>query len=58
MSLVLLVLILALLFGGLGFALHWLWIFAVVLALFWLAAIGSAHVGTPVPDGTSLPCSS
>ncbi len=37
MSLVLLVLILAFLFGGLGFALHWLWIFAVVLALFWLA---------------------
>ena len=37
MSVVLLVLILALLFGGLGFALHWLWIFAVVLALFWLA---------------------
>jgi hypothetical protein len=37
MGLVLLVLILALLFGGLGFAIHWLWIFAVVLAIFWLA---------------------
>jgi hypothetical protein len=37
MGLVLLVLILALLFGGLGLAIHWLWIFAVVLAIFWLA---------------------
>ncbi|HYL51552.1 MAG TPA: hydrophobic protein [Acidimicrobiia bacterium] len=37
MSLVLLVLLLALIFGGLGFAIHWLWIFAVVLAIFWLA---------------------
>jgi hypothetical protein len=37
MGLVLLILILALLFGGLGFAIHWLWIFAVVLAIFWLA---------------------
>ena len=37
MGLVLLVLILALLFGGLGFAANWLWIFAVILAVFWLA---------------------
>jgi len=31
MGLILLVLLLALIFGGLGFALHWLWIIAVVL---------------------------
>ena len=36
-GLVLLVLLLVLLFGGLGFAAHTLWIVAVVLALFWLA---------------------
>ena len=37
MPIVVLVLLLALVFGGLGFALHWLWIFAVVLAVLWLA---------------------
>ncbi len=37
MGLVLVILLLALLLGGLGFAIHWLWIFAVVVALFWLA---------------------
>ncbi len=36
MGLVLLVLLLALLFGGLGFAVHFLWIIAVVLAVAWL----------------------
>jgi hypothetical protein len=36
MGLVLLVLLLALLFGGLGFAVHFLWIVAVVLAVVWL----------------------
>jgi hypothetical protein len=36
MGLVLLVLLLALLFGGLGFAVHFLWIIAVVLAVLWL----------------------
>jgi len=36
MGLVLLVLLLALLFGGLGFAIHFLWVVAGVLALFWL----------------------
>jgi hypothetical protein len=36
MGLVLLVLLLALLFGGLGFAMHFLWIIAVVLAVAWL----------------------
>ena len=36
MGLILLVLLLALIFGGLGFALHWLWIIAVVLFIAWL----------------------
>ncbi len=36
MGLVLLVLLLALLLGGLGFAVHILWIFAVILAVAWL----------------------
>ena len=36
MGLVLLVLLLALLFGGLGFAAHALWVVAVVLMVFWL----------------------
>jgi hypothetical protein len=37
MGLVLLILLLALLFGGLGFAIHALWIVAIILAVFWLA---------------------
>jgi hypothetical protein len=37
MGLVLLVLLLVLIFAGAGFALHWLWILAVVFAIFWLA---------------------
>lgn len=36
MGLVLAVLILAVLFGGLGFAIHALWVLAVVLALVWV----------------------
>ena len=36
MGLVLAVLILAILFGGLGFAIHALWVLAVVLALVWV----------------------
>jgi hypothetical protein len=36
MGLVLFVLLLALIFGGLGFAVHALWIIAVVLFLLWL----------------------
>ncbi|HZU74540.1 MAG TPA: hypothetical protein VE990_17415 [Acidimicrobiales bacterium] len=36
MGLVLAVLLLALLFGGLGFAVHFLWIVAVICALFWI----------------------
>jgi hypothetical protein len=36
MGLVLLILLLALLFGALGFALHALWIVAIILAVVWL----------------------
>lgn len=36
MGLILLVLLLALIFGGLGFAVHALWIVAVVLLVAWL----------------------
>jgi hypothetical protein len=36
MGLVLLILLLALLFGGLGFAVHFLWIVAVVLFAVWV----------------------
>jgi hypothetical protein len=36
MGLVLLILLLALLFGGLGFAVHFLWIIAVVLLVVWV----------------------
>jgi Na+/H+ antiporter NhaC len=37
MGLVLLILLLALLLGGLGFAAHVFWIFAVIVAIAWLA---------------------
>ena len=37
MALILLLLLVVLLFGGLGFAMHTLWIVACVLAVFWLA---------------------
>jgi hypothetical protein len=40
MGLILLVLLLALLFGGLGFALHWLWVIAVILFIAWLVGFG------------------
>jgi hypothetical protein len=40
MGLILLVLLLALLFGGLGFAAHVLWFVAVVLFVFWLIGFG------------------
>ena len=36
MGVVLLVLLLALILGGLGFAVHLLWIFAVIVAVVWL----------------------
>ena len=37
MGLILLVLLLAILFGGLGFALHALWIVAAIILVAWLA---------------------
>jgi hypothetical protein len=36
MGLILIVLLLALIFAGLGFAVHALWIIAVILFVFWL----------------------
>ena len=39
MGLVVLVLLLALLFGGLGFAVHALWIVALIFAVFWVAGL-------------------
>jgi hypothetical protein len=43
MGVILLVLLLALLFGGLGFAVHALWIVAVVVFLAWLIGFGVAR---------------
>jgi hypothetical protein len=40
MALILLVLLLALLFAGLGFAVHLLWIIAAVIFVFWLVGFG------------------
>lgn len=37
MGLILLVLVLALILGGLGFAVHLLWIVAAIIFIFWLA---------------------
>jgi hypothetical protein len=50
MGLILLVLLLALLFVGLGFAVHLLWIIAAVLFIFWL--IGFA-IGRGETAGTA-----
>jgi hypothetical protein len=45
MGLILLVLLLVLLFGSLGFAIHLLWIVAVIVFVFWLIgfALGRGH---------------
>ena len=43
MGLILLVLLLALLFGGLGFAVHTLWIVAVIVFVAWLIGFGVAR---------------
>lgn len=43
MGLILFVLLLALLFGGLGFASHVLWIVAVVVFVAWLIGFGVAR---------------
>lgn len=40
MGLILLVLLLALIFGGLGFAIHWLWIIAVIFFIAWIVGFG------------------
>jgi Na+/H+ antiporter NhaC len=40
MALLLVALLIALLFGGLGFAIHILWIVAIVFALAWAAGLG------------------
>ena len=47
MTLVLVVLILALLLGGLGFAVHALWILALIVAAIWLIGflVGSSERG-------------
>jgi hypothetical protein len=37
MGLIILILLIALLLGAAGFALHFLWVLAVVLAIFWVA---------------------
>jgi hypothetical protein len=42
-GLILLVLLIALLLGGLGFAVHALWIVAVIVFLFWLIGFGLAR---------------
>ena len=40
------VLLLALILGGVGFALHWLWIIAAIVFLFWLVgfAVGRGEM--------------
>ena len=43
MGVLLLVLLLALILGGLGFAVHALWIAAIVVFVFWLAGFGFGH---------------
>ena len=45
MGLILLVLLLALLFGGLGFAVHALWIVAVVVFVAWLLGFALRGAG-------------
>jgi hypothetical protein len=42
-GLILLVLLIALLLGGLGFAVHALWVIAVIVFLFWLIGFGFAR---------------
>jgi hypothetical protein len=43
MGLILLVLLVALILGGLGFAVHALWIIAIVVLLAWLVGFGLAR---------------
>ena len=55
MGLILLVLLIALLLGGLGFAVHALWIFAVVVLVVWVLGFAlareSQRVATPAGTG-------
>lgn len=51
MGLILLVLLLALIFGGLGFVAHALWIVALVVLVVWL--VGFAMRGTTAAGGRS-----
>jgi hypothetical protein len=46
-GLLLLILLLALLFGGLGFAVHALWIIAVVLFVVWVFSLAARGRGGP-----------
>jgi hypothetical protein len=46
MGVVLLVLLLALILGGLGFAVHVLWIVALIVFVFWLAGFAFSRGGT------------
>lgn len=43
MAILLLVLLIALILGGLGFALHWLWIAAIIVFIFWLIGFALGH---------------
>lgn len=43
MGVILAVLLLALILGGVGFALHWLWIIAAILFIFWLVGFAVAR---------------
>ena len=53
MALVLLVLLIAVVLGGLGFAVHALWIAALVIFVFWLAGFG---FGRGVGAGAGASC--
>lgn len=43
MGVILAVLLLALILGGIGFALHWLWIIAAIVFIFWLIGFAVAR---------------
>ena len=57
MALILIVLLLALLLGGLGFAIHILWWIALVVLVVWILGflIRVGEGGPPVTSGTSGP---
>lgn len=43
MGVILAVLLIALILGGIGFALHWLWIIAAIVFIFWLIGFAVAR---------------